>query len=225
MQIQNVKITDVQLPLDLQRRLEETTSFRTRIEEEEKRQTNVVRVIDDDAKQKVLTLTMETNRRVQELEAEIRRLETQAGEEIREAEGLAEVAATKARTQRDVAIAEADGALKRAEVDARAETRKVMQEAKVGAAQRLAVAEQEGKAAELSASAKLAAARSEAEALIAQGEAEQRAATELAPKRAVELEWHRLHIMGQLAGKGRKLVSGEQGAGLISEMIPMTMKR
>jgi len=78
--VMSVKITDVKLPDVLQKRLESTTAFKTRIEQQEKEQENRVRVLCDDATQQLEAISKNNARRVQELRAEMQRFEIEAEE-------------------------------------------------------------------------------------------------------------------------------------------------
>ncbi|KAG6618784.1 uncharacterized protein IUM83_01238 [Phytophthora cinnamomi] len=68
--IQNVKVTNVSLPLALSTTLEETTAFKTRMEEQEKNQENQMRILLNQETQKLTALEKRNERAIQDLKAE-----------------------------------------------------------------------------------------------------------------------------------------------------------
>ena len=110
-QVKNVKITDVALPNDLSRLLEQTTTFRTRIAEVAKRHENSIRVLADEASQKLETIVRTNARRKQDLLAQCQRYEIEHKEIIDEKMGQLRVAEIEAKSRMDVQIGEAAGDL------------------------------------------------------------------------------------------------------------------
>lgn len=67
--------------------------------------------------------------------------------------------------------------------------------------------------------ARLTAASNKAEGMIAMAQAEAGAAQKLEVKRSVELELNRLSVMQDIAGKGRRVLTGTAADTLMSELI------
>lgn len=68
--IHNVKVTNVDLPQALSRTLEETTAFKTRMEEQEKNHENQMRMLLNKETQKLTALEKNNERAIQDLQAE-----------------------------------------------------------------------------------------------------------------------------------------------------------
>ncbi|KAE8979110.1 hypothetical protein PF011_g22984 [Phytophthora fragariae] len=68
--IQNIKVTNVSLPRALSRTLEETTAFKTRMEEQEKNQENQMRILLNQETQNLRALEKKNDRAIQDLQAE-----------------------------------------------------------------------------------------------------------------------------------------------------------
>ena len=73
----------------------------------------------------------------------------------------------------------------------------------------------------LDSQAKLEVARLGAQALLAEGEAEQAAAENLAEKRRYELEWGRLEVLTKIASQGRKFITGARADQLMDDLCPV----
>mmetsp|Transcript_19324 Transcript_19324/g.25457 ORF Transcript_19324/g.25457 Transcript_19324/m.25457 type:complete len:424 (+) Transcript_19324:251-1522(+) len=216
--IMNVKITEVFLPDELQRRLERTTAFRTKMEEAEKVQENAVVVQRDRATQELETIRKNNNRRLQNLTAEIKRYEIELAETLEAARGKAKVEETNAQSKAEVMITKAAGDKEVSKVNGQRDAEEKIRQMEIQCQQRRMKADQDAQTMILESEAKLAAAANRAQALIATAEAERKATTQLAEKRRYELEWERLRVLKQIAGKGRKFISGEQGQEILAEL-------
>lgn len=218
--IMTVKITDVQLPPDLQDRLERTTAFKTKIEEQEKTHENRVRVLNDDAEQKLTAILKGNSRKIQEIEAEIQRFEIERAEMEDAARGRAQVQEVNALSRQEVEVTRARGEVEVSRTRGEQEAEELIKRTTVECNRRKRKAEEEAQTMILASRAKLAAARNLADAMLAQAEAEEKAAEHLAEKRAFELEWERLDVLRSIAGTGRKLISGQQGEQILRELVP-----
>ncbi|CAN0114387.1 unnamed protein product [Ascophyllum nodosum] len=219
-QVMNVKITDVELPPTLQQRLERTTAYKTKIEEHEKAHENRLTVIRDTAEQEMTTLRQTNLRRLQELNAEIQRFEIEMREMEEVARGKAKVDETNAQSAAEVEITRARGNEAAAKIDSQKEAEERVRRAEIEAEADKTRAEKEAEVAILKSRAQLMAAANTAKGMVAEAEAEAKAAESLTEKRKFELEWKRLEILKTMASKGRKLVSGDAGAKLMDELVP-----
>lgn len=221
-QIMNVKITDVTLPTELQQRLERTTAFKTRMGEQEKSHENRVRVLEDNNTKELETIRKTIDRKVQELRAEQKRFEIQEREMTEKARGDTRVLVVQATTEADVALKQAVGDDTVEMVKARQQGEALVKQARVQAETLRIEAKQDTNVMVKNAEADLKSAEAQAEAMIAQAEAEAAGAKSLTEKRRYELEWKRLAIMEQLASKGRRFISGQQGEAILNDLVPNT---
>merc|ERR1719440_1365333 len=110
-QIKNVKITESALPRSLALTLEQTTTFRTRIAEVAKKHENAIRVLQDEASQKLEEIIRTNQRRNQDVTAQCQRYEIEHREIIDEMVGGTRVAEIEAKSRMDVMIGQAKGDL------------------------------------------------------------------------------------------------------------------
>ncbi|CAM9611177.1 unnamed protein product, partial [Heterosigma akashiwo] len=217
-QILNVKITEVFLPAELQQRLERTTAFRTKMEEAEKQHENKIVVQRDAATQELEVIRKTNARRLQELNAEIKRYEIELAEMLEATRGKAKVDETNARSKAEVMVTKAAGDKEVAKVNGQQAAEELVRKTEIECQRRRVEADQMAQTLILESEAKLAAAANRAQALIATAEAERKATTQLAEKRRYELEWERLRVLKQIAGTGRKFISGERGQEILQEL-------
>uniref|UniRef100_A0A7S2V726 Band 7 domain-containing protein n=1 Tax=Fibrocapsa japonica TaxID=94617 RepID=A0A7S2V726_9STRA len=217
-EIMNVKITEVYLPDVLQERLERTTAFRTKMEEAEKSHENRLVVLTDTATQELEVIKKTNARKLQELNAEIRRHQIEVTEMMEAARGRAQVNEVEAKSRSEVAIMQAQGDVEVAKVNGQREAEEKVKLMEIDTNKRRKQADQAAEINILASEAKLAAADNQAKALMAKAEAEAKAARQLEEKRKFELEWEQLKVMGQIAGNGRKLISGEKGDRILQQI-------
>mmetsp|Transcript_22648 Transcript_22648/g.51894 ORF Transcript_22648/g.51894 Transcript_22648/m.51894 type:complete len:316 (+) Transcript_22648:159-1106(+) len=221
-QIMNVKITDVKLPRELQERLERTTTFKTKMEEQEKSHENKLRIVEDEAITELETILKTNSRKLQEVEAEKQRFVIEQREMEERAKGAGRVQQVGTKTKVEVAIKKAQGdefvnrvkgkqgaeaLLKKTEI----ECQKMIIESKQKAHVVIKESEVDLKKSEFDAGAMIASAKVEAEA-----------AKSLEEKRRYELEWARLKVLKKIAGDGRKFISGEKGKQILNDLVPQT---
>ena len=103
-QMVNVNIKDIQLPIDLQDKVEKTIAFKTKLSEEEKIHENRVRVLEDEATRSIETIRKSNARKLQEIAADRKRYEIERREMEETARGKARVEEIKAMTAADVAL-------------------------------------------------------------------------------------------------------------------------
>uniref|UniRef100_A0A7S2HT50 Band 7 domain-containing protein n=1 Tax=Helicotheca tamesis TaxID=374047 RepID=A0A7S2HT50_9STRA len=219
-QITNVKITDVQLPHDLQLRLERTTAFKTKMGEQEKSHENRVRVLEDEATKELETIRKSNARKLQQIVAEQKRYEIERREMEEKAKGEARVQEVNALTKADVALKNAKGNEVVQKVKARQNAEALLKRTQVKSQTMKIEADQKANVMIKNSEATLKVAESEAAAMIAKAEAEAEGADALAEKRRYELEWARLKVLEKIAGKGRKFITGDKGEAILNDLVP-----
>lgn len=80
-------------------------------------------------------------------------------------------------------------------------------------------ADQEYQTMVTAARARLVAARNQADGMIATAEAEAAAAEKLKVKRKYELEWKRLQVMEDIAGTGRRVITGKSADAMLGQLV------
>mmetsp|Transcript_15949 Transcript_15949/g.37016 ORF Transcript_15949/g.37016 Transcript_15949/m.37016 type:complete len:421 (-) Transcript_15949:28-1290(-) len=218
-EVLNVKITDVFLPRELQERLEKTTAFATRIAEEEKNHNYAVQQLTNVHAQSMAAIKQKVNIETQQLEAERARYEVSQDEKMAVAKSDRQVRSENAKGILGVAVTKARGEVEVAQYEGRAEADKVVLtmnikcEEELRKAKLLAATEHRAADAHKNASTYLADARL----------TEAKAAGEAAAQREEMVRHeHRLRLAeidAQLAGKGRKFLSGEAGKGIIESFV------
>ena len=124
--VSNVKITDVALPRELQDRLEKTTSFRTRLEEEEKNHNFALQQLSNSHAQKMAEIKQKVNIEKQRLSAEQNRFEVEMDEKVAIAESERKVKCENAKGQVEVQHTKAKGLVEVATYQGRADSDSVV---------------------------------------------------------------------------------------------------
>ena len=215
-----VKVTDVMLPFELQKRLQDTTAFKTRMGETEKVHENKVRVLKDSAVLELETIRKSNARRVQEIKAESQRYDIERHElEIRaKGEARVQIAAEERIAEVKLKTAQADEVVKKIRAKEKAES--LIRNTEIECQKQKIKADETSKVMIKRSEALLQVAKLDGDALIAKAEAEMEGASKLAEKRSYELEWQRLTILQTLAGHGRKFITEEEGEMLLNSLIP-----
>lgn len=218
--IQNVKITNVMLPPDMEQTLQRTTSYKTAMEQEEKKHQNNMRNLIDENALKLTTIRRQNERQVQDLVAAKQRALISREEDKVDILTKIEVAQTnatskadtdftKATSEKNVAFANGHNAATALKLKVRADCEAL----KVKAQQDALTAIQRSEA-------KLEIAVSQAQAKLAEARAEAVAAESLADQRSFELAEKRYAVLQALAAKGRMVISGETGENLLKTLVP-----
>ena len=124
-EVSNVKITDVALPFELQERLEKTTAFRTRLEEEEKNHNFSLQQIKNTHAQKMAEISQKVRIEKQRLDAEARRYEVEMDEKVSVAESARKVKVENAKGVMEVGVTKAKGMIEVAQYQGKARRRGV----------------------------------------------------------------------------------------------------
>lgn len=215
----NVKVTNVKLPDELQRRLEKTTAFQTKIEEAQKHQETKKLLAENDALRKMEALNKVNDRKLQEIQAEINRFETETKEMCDKQRGLSAVQATRARASAEARIVAAKGNRDVVEAEGNRAAEEVIRSASIRADAAKIKADQDSMVMIKASQSRLLEAKNNAAGMIATAEAEAGAASKLKVKRAVELEKKRLTVLQKIAAKGRKIIHGKQSEKLMNQLV------
>jgi len=219
-QIRNVKITETKLPVELATKLEETTTFRTRISEKAKKHENTIRVLADQASQELETIVRTNMRREQDLSAQCVRYQIEHQEKVDEMVGSARVQEIGAKSRMGVLIGQAKGDLEVATAEGEKDAEVIRKNMQIECERRKVKIEEQAAVLILESEGKLRAAENNAAALVAEAEAENNSTAGLEVKRKYELEWERLQILESLAKTGRRFISGTTGKEMMKEMVP-----
>lgn len=220
----NVKVTDVKLPPDLQSRLEKTTAFQTKIEEAAKTQENKKLLIENDSVKKIEALRKENHRKLQDLNAECQRFEIEMREMEDVQRGENKVLETKRRAAAETRITKAKGDKDIATSQGQREAEELLRSTTIRCEAMKIKADQDYSTMVMASKSRLAAAKNTAEGMIATAQAEAAAAEKLREKRKYEIEWKRLAVMEEIAGKGRRVISGNAADGLIEQIVESGLK-
>lgn len=219
-QILNVKVTDVMLPDLLQRRLQETTAFKTKMGETEKVHENKVQVVKDRAILELETIRKENARKVREIQAETERFEIERRELELRAIGEARIQIVAEERVADVKLKSAQADEVISKIKARQKGESLLRNAEIACQRTKIEADEKAKVMTKDSEAELEVAKLKAVSMVTKEEVEMKGAAYLMEKRKYELEWSRLAILKEVAGKGRKFISAERGDNLINSMIP-----
>jgi len=221
-QIMNVKITEVILPRELWQRLERTTAFKTKLDEQEKTHENRVKQLNDSHFTTIQTIEKENARAVQNIKAAQKRFEIQRRENEDKASGDARVKEVTAASNADVAMRAALGNEKASMTMARQSAEAILKKVEVDCHKMKVDAQQKARVDVKESQAQLKVSESNAEAMLAKAEAEELGAKELAEKRKYDLEWTRIDVLKKFAEKeGRKLfITGSKGQGIMQDLVP-----
>jgi len=219
-QIMNVKITDCQLPSELQQRLERTTAFRTKLDEKAKTFENTARVLEDKATTELQTLRKKNARRIQFIQAEQKKYTVQLREMEEKAKGELRVEKVQSSSRVEILLKQAKGDEVSEIVKANQTAEGLSKRTDVESKKQLIEAEQGANVKISQAQGNLKKVEAEAAAMVAKAEAAAAGSKSLEEKRKYELEWSRLSVLEELAGKGRRFISGDKGRGILQELIP-----
>lgn len=222
--IQNVKVTNVSLPRALSRTLEETTAFKTRMEEQEKNQENQMRILLNQETRNLTALEKKNDRAIQNLQAESVRAAIIRDKRRTMAEAKAQVLIAEHVSQNENKLKAAEGDKANAVAGATAQTVQ---------AKALPIAELKNlkanfdrfvNAAKICAEAKIQAAEKEAAKILAKAEAEGESAEFLVVKREYDFKQKKLVVETSLLEAVPLVVSGKNGDQLIQGTLLQAMK-
>jgi len=218
-QVVNVKITDVFLPRELQQRLEKTTSFKTRIAEEERNHNYVLQQLNNTHVQAIATVEQNTNIEQQRIQAEVARYEVNQDEKMAVAHSDRAVRMENAKGLLRVEVTKAKGEIEVAQFEGRAEADKTVSEVRIECEEKLRIAKLNAQTKTRAAEAKKNASTFLAKAQLteAQTTGESAGQTEEAVRHQHRLRLAEIDAL--LAAKGRKFLSGDPGKAIIESFV------
>lgn len=221
--IQNVKVTNVELPVSLSRTLEETTAFKTRMEEQEKNHENRLRILLNEETQKLTALQRENDRAMQDLLAVKARTIIQRDEMRTVAEARADVQIAGHISENDNKIKEVEGLKEDALATATAEAvrRKAMPTVELTNLKKdyekyVMVSRVRGEAV-------VKAAERESAKIVANAESEANSSAFLTERRNFEYLSKKIEIEKKLAQVVPVVISGKNGDDLIRQTFLQTL--
>jgi len=218
--VRTAKITDVQLPQNLMARLENTTSFKTKIQEQRKLHENTIRVIKDGAQQEIEQLVKNNARLKQDITAQIQRFETERKELNSEAVGENTVQVLDATNDKEVAISKTRGDLQASRSKAQKDGEELRRTTRINCDQRVVEAQNASSILILDSESTLLDANKKAESIVISAEAENKSSKFLVEQRKFEIDREKSTIMKKIAGNGRKFLSGKEGTALFDQLVP-----
>ncbi|OWY97679.1 hypothetical protein PHMEG_00031738 [Phytophthora megakarya] len=221
--IQNVKVTNVDLPLALSKTLEETTAFKTRMEEQEKNQENQMRMLLNQETLKLTALEKQNDRTIQDLQAESVRAAIIRDERRTMAEAKAQVEVAQHVSRNANKIKEAEGFKANAVSSATSRTVKNKALPTVELENLKKNFNQLVEAAKMEAEAKIQAAEKRAAIILANAEAEGKSSDLLVAKRNFDYDEKKIDMEKDLLETVPFVISGKHGDQLIQDTLLQSM--
>lgn len=221
--IHNVKVTNVELPAKLSQTLEETTAFKTRMEEQEKNHENRLRILLNEETQKLTALQKENDRDIQDLLAVKARTSIQRNEMRTVAEAKAEVQIAEQMSVFDNKIKEVEGYKENAVATAGAGAIKRKAKPMVDLSTLKTDYQQYISVSKIKGDAIVKAAEREAAKIQANADAEANAAPFLVEKRNFDYMTKKISMETSLAQVVPMVISGKNGDDLIRQTFLQTL--
>ena len=218
-EVVNVKVTDVQLPRELQERLEKTTAFQTRLKEEAKNHEYTLLQLTNVSEQGLADSAQTFTLQKHKLDAQAGQYEVTMDEAMNAAQSERKVLTENARAEREVAVTKANGEIEVAQYNGRAEKEKLVSTTQIACDRQLREAQQAAKTRLKEAEATKNSSQDLARARHEEASAEGDAATKMEEKRRFEQKLQLAEIDAQLASKGRKVLSGDAGKSLLGSFV------
>ena len=218
--ISHVKITNVELPSSLAATLQNTTSFKTQMEQQEKGHAAKMRVLLDDATQRLTAIRKQNGRDEQDLKAAIDRALIEREKRRLDAINARDVAVVNAQTDKSVRTAEAESNRVNAENKAKSEMVQLVEKVRADAEAAKTKATQDASSRKTRKDAHMDEAMAIAKAIEVDANVEEMAAAQLKEKRSFDVAGQRFQVLQGLAAKGRMVISGDQGEALLKGLCP-----
>ena len=218
-EVVGVKLTNVKLPMELQQRLEKTTSFKTRIEEDAKEHQHNVLKLENAHALKTAEIVQQYAIQKQQIEAQALQYQIKMDERTAQCESERNVQCQQAHSATEVAVARARGEIGVAEHDGRASKEELVSSTRIGCERALREAQNTAAMQTKAAEATETAAVHLAKAREAEAEAQGTAAEKNAEKRLFEQRLKLADIDASIAARGRKMISGADGGKLMKGFV------
>mmetsp|Transcript_20841 Transcript_20841/g.48365 ORF Transcript_20841/g.48365 Transcript_20841/m.48365 type:complete len:449 (-) Transcript_20841:145-1491(-) len=218
-EISSVKVTDVALPADLQKRLGQTTAFKTKIVEERKTHDYNLQQLNNEHAQKMKDVEQMFLLEEKTLKAQLERYTIEMDEKMAIAASERTVALEKAVGQKEVAITEAKGDIEVAVYTGRMNKNELVTSTEIEEDRRVRAAYQQADAKVIDSRSQMNSSKFRAQALEAEAEAAGVSAQQTEMKIRHEQRLRLATIDAELAAKGRRVISGEDGKSLMSGFV------
>ena len=218
--ISHVKITNVELPKSLAETLQNTTSFKTQMEQQEKGHAADMRVLLDTAMQRLTAIKKQNGRDEQDLRAAIDRAMIDRERRKLDAINKRDVAIVDAKTNQSVRTQEAESNKQNAANKAKSEMVQLVENVRAEAEAAKTKAAQDCASRKVRKDAHLAQAQAAARAIEVDAQVEESAAAQLKEKRAFEIADQRFQVLQGIASKGRMVISGDTGEMMLKGLCP-----
>ncbi|OQR85130.1 hypothetical protein THRCLA_10779 [Thraustotheca clavata] len=216
--VHNVKVTNVELPTKLSQTLEHTTAFKTKMEEQEKKHENDMRILLNEETQLLTAIQKANDRKIKDLIA-LKERELIKREKLRyEAEAKMEVLCIDQKSICDAQVLKAAGQKDIASSSATAAATKMRNDAMVLLVKTQREYDQKVKAEEIKQQALIDAAKKAAEGIVAAGDAEEKSAESLSLKRRFDYLTKKNAVETELVAKTKMVISGANGESLIERL-------
>jgi len=224
--IGTVKITDVKLPRVLMEKFENTTSFKTKIQEQRKKHENTIRVLKDHAQQDLQELIKTNGRLKQDLDKQIERFNTaEKVEHLLDEKGKATVKILTATNKREVSVKKAQGDLVEAKLTATRTGEELRKLTGIDCAEKMIEAANYADVTVLDSQGNLFQSEKAAATDIVNAEAEAIKSKELVEKREFDLAKEQMGFLSDIGSSGRKFITGEHGKRIMAECVPKPFKK
>jgi regulator of protease activity HflC (stomatin/prohibitin superfamily) len=212
-------VTDVTFNEDLQKTLQNTTVYKSKIAKQNKRQLNEMDRIQMEQSKSLSKQSKEHGRLLQTLEHDRERLRIDKDRLTVQASSTKEVKVAKASERASVAIIDAEAAKAVAAARGRKACDDAIADAHRIAEQRKIEAEQEAETQVYAAEQALAAAKNQAEALLLDATAEAAAAGGLKLKRAHDLRMQKVVMMQAMGNQSSMVIAGKLGDRVLDTLL------
>lgn len=217
--INQAAITEVRFKQQLQNTLEETTNYKSRIDEENKKQFNAMEKIRLQEVRELAELDRQNQLKIQDKVAERDRVVIRRAELLEVASSKAEVNITRATEKAQINETRADAEKRIGEAEGLRMKEDTVTVARIQSERTLIRVRQECQTMIFESEQRLAASRAIAAAVVAEAEAEEKAAEGLQAKREHELEIARQEVLQEIASNSSIVVSGDQGDRLLQNLL------
>lgn len=212
-------ITDVHIGAKLIKILQGATEFNAKIHEAKKEHEHKMKLITYDHDQELKTKDRDYDRRIQDAQNDQQVALVDREKQTVDAEARRGIRVTQANEAAAVLLKRSQAELTVATATAQEESERLLAQIQAKATKDRIAAEQEGKVRVADADAELQAAKDRAAEILAQAEAEGKAASSLTAMREHKLQMAHYEVAESIAKNSKVVISGETGEKFISQMV------